>query len=43
MEEHRIVNNLHIVDKDGHIYVYTESEYQHQNWWEKILIKFNFK
>ena len=35
--EHRIVNGLHIVDRDGHISVYTEQEYlEIQNsWWNR--------
>jgi hypothetical protein len=38
--EHRIVNGLHIVDRDGHISVYTEQEYRdleiQNSWWNRV-------
>jgi len=42
--EHKIVNGLHcIIDKRGRVNVYTEKEYIHLTWWNKIKIKYNLK
>ena len=37
---HKIVNGLHILDVKGHIYVYTEKEYEHLTWWELVKLKY---
>jgi hypothetical protein len=37
---HKIINGLHVIDVNGHIYVYTEKEYNHLTWWDKVKIKY---
>ena len=44
---HKIINGLHcIIDDNGKVEVYTESEYkthlQSMSWWSKVKIKYNF-
>jgi len=39
--KHRIVNGLHVIEVGGRINVYTEEEYTHLTWWNKVKIKFN--
>ena len=38
--EHRIVNGLHvIIDKKGHVHVYTEKEYSQLTWFNKLKLR----
>ena len=38
---HKIVNGLHILESNGFIEVYTEEEYNHLTWWDKVKLKYN--
>lgn len=42
--EHKVLSTgLHtILDKQGRVHVFTESEYTHLSWWRKVKMKYNF-
>jgi len=42
---HKILQTgLHtIIDKKGRVHVYTEQEYTHLTWWDRVKLKYNLK
>lgn len=40
---HKVLpTGLHsLIDNRGRVHIYTEEEYTHMSWWEKVKLKYN--
>jgi len=42
---HKVLpTGLHsLIDNRGRVHIYTEEEYTHMTWWEKVKLKYNLR